>query len=91
MGCSHNPKKGQVKEKRESRIKRCGFGNKVCYSRYKEASTACNQVSARDDVKMEIYRCEICNKYHLTTIGKKYMLNDNLKRLNELLAQGNLG
>jgi hypothetical protein len=48
----------------------CG---KNSYDTYKEAISAINGISKREGQSMYVYKCSDCEKFHLSTRGKKKM------------------
>lgn len=86
MGCEHNAKKGQQKEKRDIRITNCLVSGKLKLKPLKYALTVMHREQKEQKKVFSIYQCDHCGSYHLATVGKRQLLQDNLERLNKLLA-----
>lgn len=83
---SNSVRVGQMKLSRETHNKRCLYGDKVKYSKRKQALTAANRRAATEGVSCYVYVCGFCGFYHTGTEGKRERLCNGLARLNELLG-----
>ena len=77
---------GQMKRTKETHQKRCLYGDKVKYSKRKQALSAANQRASLEDCETYVYVCRFCGYYHTGTEGKRLKLCNGLDRLNQLLA-----
>lgn len=84
---SNSVRVGEMKRSKETHRKRCLYGDKVKYTKRKQALSAANRRASLEDVECYVYVCHHCGHYHTGTVGKRERLYDGLNRLNELLEQ----